>query len=103
MPIYEYLCPECNCVYSFLSKIMSEHKQPVCPKCDTNQVSEALYAEPFVVTDDDLDAAMGRDFDDDKSLPGDLDIEVDGLDGDDLMLPMAAEDYGDDLDLADDL
>ena len=33
MPIYEYLCPACNRVYSFLSPRMAPDKQPVCPRC----------------------------------------------------------------------
>ena len=32
MPIYEYLCPHCNRVYSFLTQSSSENKQPTCPK-----------------------------------------------------------------------
>ena len=33
MPIFEYLCPDCNRVYSFLVKSLTTAKEPVCPKC----------------------------------------------------------------------
>ena len=33
MPIFEFLCPACNRIYSFLSLAPSPARQPVCPKC----------------------------------------------------------------------
>ena len=35
MPIYEYLCPSCNRIFSFMAKSHAESvsKQPACPKC----------------------------------------------------------------------
>jgi len=33
MPIYEYLCPACNRVYSFLARSYSVERDPVCPRC----------------------------------------------------------------------
>jgi putative FmdB family regulatory protein len=33
MPIYEYLCPVCNRVYSFLSRTFEPERQPTCPRC----------------------------------------------------------------------
>lgn len=33
MPIYEYLCPSCNRVYSFLAPSVHVTRQPSCPKC----------------------------------------------------------------------
>ncbi len=33
MPIYEYLCPACNRVFSFLVKSLASQREPVCPKC----------------------------------------------------------------------
>lgn len=32
MPIYEYLCPDCNTIYQFFSKRVTPEKVPVCPK-----------------------------------------------------------------------
>lgn len=33
MPIYEYACPKCRTIFSFLSKRISPKRQPNCPKC----------------------------------------------------------------------
>ena len=33
MPIYEFLCPRCNVIYSFLSRRVDTEKVPRCPKC----------------------------------------------------------------------
>jgi len=35
MPIFEYLCQDCNRIYSFLVKSPSTAKEPVCPACGT--------------------------------------------------------------------
>lgn len=33
MPIFEFLCPACNRIYSFLSLSATPSRQPVCPRC----------------------------------------------------------------------
>lgn len=33
MPIYEFYCPECHTIYSFLSKTVNTEKCPPCPGC----------------------------------------------------------------------
>ena len=33
MPIYEYDCPKCRAIFSFLSKRINPKRQPNCPKC----------------------------------------------------------------------
>lgn len=33
MPIYEFYCPDCHRVFSFLSRTVDTRKQPACPKC----------------------------------------------------------------------
>ncbi len=33
MPIYEFYCPDCHRVMSFLSRSVDTRKQPACPKC----------------------------------------------------------------------
>jgi len=48
MPIYEYLCPKCNRVYSFLAKRPRETKQPVCPKCGCAEMRKMISR--FAVT-----------------------------------------------------
>jgi putative FmdB family regulatory protein len=38
MPIYEFLCPQCNVVYSFLSRTADPGKIPACPKCGSTDL-----------------------------------------------------------------
>jgi putative FmdB family regulatory protein len=33
MPIFEYLCPACNRIFSFLSLSLQPAREPVCPRC----------------------------------------------------------------------
>ncbi len=33
MPIFEYLCPACNRIFSFLSLSSQPAREPVCPRC----------------------------------------------------------------------
>ena len=33
MPIYEFACPKCRRIFSFLSKRLNPERAPVCPKC----------------------------------------------------------------------
>jgi putative FmdB family regulatory protein len=38
MPIFEYLCPACNRIYSFLSLAASAKRKPVCPRCGATKL-----------------------------------------------------------------
>jgi len=42
MPIFEYLCPDCNRVYSFLVKSLASAKEPVCPKCGAEDLRKMV-------------------------------------------------------------
>jgi putative FmdB family regulatory protein len=42
MPIYEFACPKCRKIYSFLSKRLNPGRQPVCPKCGNQKMSKQL-------------------------------------------------------------
>lgn len=33
MPIYEFYCPDCHTVFSFLSSRVNTRKRPACPRC----------------------------------------------------------------------
>ncbi len=33
MPIYEFYCSDCHCVYSFLARRVDTTTQPACPRC----------------------------------------------------------------------
>lgn len=42
MPIYEFACPKCRKIYSFLSKRMNPDRQPVCPKCGNKKLEKQV-------------------------------------------------------------
>lgn len=61
MPIYEYLCPDCNRIYSFMSRSFSDAKQPTCPKCGAVDLRKQVSRFAFV---------RGKTSADDESGPG---------------------------------
>jgi len=42
MPIYEFACPKCRKIFSFLSKRMNPGRLPVCPKCGNKEISRQV-------------------------------------------------------------
>ena len=42
MPVYEYLCPHCNRVFSFLAKSAAAAPHPVCPKCGATDLKRMI-------------------------------------------------------------
>jgi putative FmdB family regulatory protein len=38
MPIFEYLCPHCNRIYSFLALSPAPTREPVCPRCQATDL-----------------------------------------------------------------
>jgi putative FmdB family regulatory protein len=34
MPIYEFYCPDCHRIFSFLSRRIRPSRRPACPRCD---------------------------------------------------------------------
>lgn len=42
MPIYEYLCRPCNCIYNFFVQRPSDNKTPVCPKCGSDDMHKRV-------------------------------------------------------------
>ena len=49
MPIYEFYCKDCHCIYNFFSKTVNTEKVPVCPKCD-NGTPLSRQVSMFAVT-----------------------------------------------------
>lgn len=42
MPIYEYYCPPCHTIYSFLARSLNNEKQPLCPKCGRKKLEKKI-------------------------------------------------------------
>ncbi|MGA2279858.1 MAG: zinc ribbon domain-containing protein [Verrucomicrobiota bacterium] len=42
MPIYEFACPKCRRIFSFLSKRVNPARPPVCPKCGNKKMSKQV-------------------------------------------------------------
>jgi len=42
MPIYEFACPKCRKIYSFLSKRLNPGRTPVCPRCGNKKMSKQV-------------------------------------------------------------
>jgi putative FmdB family regulatory protein len=42
MPIYEFACPKCRKIFSFLSKRLNPDRLPVCPKCGNKKLEKQL-------------------------------------------------------------
>ena len=42
MPIYEFACPKCRRIFSFLSKRIEPDRLPVCPKCGNKNLVKQM-------------------------------------------------------------
>jgi len=42
MPIYEFACPKCRRIFSFLSKRINPGRLPVCPKCGNKKLKKEV-------------------------------------------------------------
>jgi putative FmdB family regulatory protein len=42
MPIYEFLCQDCNTIFNFLSSRINTEKRPDCPKCGKKELSRQI-------------------------------------------------------------
>ena len=38
MPIYEYACPDCRKIFSFLARHLKSKRKPVCPQCGNKKL-----------------------------------------------------------------
>jgi putative FmdB family regulatory protein len=74
MPIYEFACPKCRKIFSFLSKRVNPNRSPVCPKCGNKKLSKQVsrfamsrkLKEPAVKTGVEAGDPPMPDFDDPK-------------------------------------
>jgi putative FmdB family regulatory protein len=44
MPIYEFACPHCRKIFSFLSRTLNPGRKPVCPKCGAKDLAKQMSA-----------------------------------------------------------
>jgi putative FmdB family regulatory protein len=42
MPIYEFACPKCRVIFSFLSKRVNPERAPACPRCGNKQLRKQV-------------------------------------------------------------
>jgi len=42
MPIYEFACPKCRKIFSFLSKRMNPDRLPTCPQCGSRKLEKQV-------------------------------------------------------------
>jgi putative FmdB family regulatory protein len=70
MPIYEFACPKCRVIFSFLSKRLNPDRPPTCPKCGNHKMEKQVsrfttikgVKEPSAKPD--AEGAADPDFDD---------------------------------------
>ena len=67
MPIYEYACPDCRKIFSFLSKRLKPKRKPVCPQCGNKKLVKQVSRFAAL-----KDASEPKADGDDPSMP-DLD------------------------------
>src|SRR5665213_2166840 len=44
MPIYEFACPHCRKIFSFLSRTLKPERSPTCPKCGRKDLARQMSA-----------------------------------------------------------
>lgn len=63
MPIYEFACPKCRRIFSFLSKRINPDHSPTCPKCGNNKLEKQMsrFAMTRGLAEPKADAGEGED------------------------------------------
>jgi putative FmdB family regulatory protein len=86
MPIYEFACPKCRKIYSFLSKRINPEHAPVCPKCGSRELFKQMSRfampkgakEPAAVSESDAgEGGPMPDMDDPRIMRTMADLERD--------------------------
>ena len=67
MPIYEFACPKCRKIYSFLTKRVNPTHSPVCPKCGNKKLEKQLSR--FAMTKGLKEPAASTDAGEDEGMP----------------------------------
>jgi putative FmdB family regulatory protein len=69
MPIYEFACPKCRKIFSFLSKRINPDRLPVCPKCGNKKLEKQLSNFAFTKGAKESPAASGAESGEDGPMP----------------------------------
>lgn len=85
MPIYEFACPKCRRIYSFLSKRVNPDRLPVCPRCGNKKLKKEIsrfammrsLKAPSAQPPGDSDGPPGPDLDDPRIERAMLEMERD--------------------------
>lgn len=77
MPIFEYLCPACNRIYSFLSFSTSPKREPTCPRC--GNASLVRVPSAFSVASKRTSEASAKAGKEQESIPQALEGELEKL------------------------
>lgn len=90
MPIYEFACPKCRRIFSFLSKRLNPDREPVCPKCGSKKLVKQIsgfamlkgVAEPAAPTGGGEEGDPMADMDEAKveKVMSELERDMDHLD-----------------------
>src|SRR5437879_12447951 len=85
MPIYEYACPKCRVIFSFLSKRVKPDHLPSCPKCANKNMTKQLsrfamtrgLAEPAAKSETGGDEPPMPDYEDPRVERAMMELERD--------------------------
>ena len=85
MPIYEYACPKCRVIFSFLSKRLNPEAPPTCPKCGNKKMKKTIsrfaltrgLKEPAAKTEGEAGEAAMPDTDDPRVERAMMELERD--------------------------
>ena len=67
MPIYEFACPKCRKIYSFLSKRVNPSQSPACPKCGNKKLEKQLSR--FAMTKGLAEPSVGGEAGEGEDMP----------------------------------
>lgn len=85
MPIYEFACPKCRKIFSFLSKRVNPDRLPVCPKCGNKKMQKQMsrfamsrgLKEPAAAVEGDEAEGPMPDMDDPRVMQAMSELERD--------------------------
>ena len=69
MPIYEFACPKCRKIFSFLSKRIEPDHLPTCPKCGNKKLAKQVSRFAMSRGLKETPAAGPSDAGDDSEMP----------------------------------